>query len=231
MIFSDSAATSGHHVGETPDVRAQLACRKRGLDIKEHRAREIAPEDFAKFDLILVMDWENLTDLQHRSPPQFKHKIHLLMRYANDYDAAIMPDPYYGLNEGFNQVLDYCTDACGGLLETLERKPRDPSRPFRPRRPPADPQDGPCIEKPAPAGFFALMGGFLACKFCPPFCVDSIIDLISRVFFANIRPTWSGFGHSPVISRHSTPVKLELHLEADDQRTICRHGHGGPGPA
>ena len=106
------------------DVRAQLACRKRGLDIKEHRAREIAPEDFAKFDLILVMDWENLTDLQHRSPPQFKHKIHLLMRYANDYDAAVVPDPYYGLNEGFNQVLDYCTDACGGLLETLERKAR-----------------------------------------------------------------------------------------------------------
>ena len=108
----------------SPDVRAQLACRKRGLDIKEHRAREIAPEDFAKFDLILVMDWENLTDLQHRSPPQFKHKIHLLMRYANDYDAAVVPDPYYGLNEGFNQVLDYCTDACGGLLETLERKAR-----------------------------------------------------------------------------------------------------------
>ena len=124
VIFSDSAATSGHHVGETPDVRAQLACRKRGLDIKEHRAREIAPEDFAKFDLILVMDWENLTDLQHRSPPQFKHKIHLLMRYANDYDAAVVPDPYYGLNEGFNQVLDYCTDACGGLLETLQRKAR-----------------------------------------------------------------------------------------------------------
>ncbi len=94
------------------------------FDIKEHRAREISSEDFEKFDLILVMDWENLTDLQHRSPPQFKHKIHLLMRYANDYDAAVVPDPYYSLNEGFNQVLDYCTDACGGLLETLERKAR-----------------------------------------------------------------------------------------------------------
>lgn len=124
VISSDSAATSGHHVGEAPDVRAQLACRKRGLDIKEHRAREITPEDFAKFDLILVMDWENLTDLQHRSPAQYKHKIHLLMRYANDYDAAVVPDPYYGLNEGFNQVLDYCTDACTGLLETIERKAR-----------------------------------------------------------------------------------------------------------
>ena len=46
------------------------------------------------------------------------------MRYANDYDAAVVPDPYYGLNEGFNQGLDYCTDACGGLLETLEHKAR-----------------------------------------------------------------------------------------------------------
>ena len=128
VIFSDSAATSGHHVGETPDVRAQLACRKRGLDIKEHRAREIAPEDFAKFDLILVMDWENLTDLQHRSPPQFKHKIHLLMRYANDYDAAVVPDPYYGLNEGFNQVLDYCTDACGGR-DARAQGPHDAEEP------------------------------------------------------------------------------------------------------
>lgn len=122
VIYSDSAATSAHHVGEGPDVRAQLACRKRGLDIKDHKARVITAEDFEKFDYILVMDWENLTDLQQRAPAQYKHKVNLLMRYANDYDAAIVPDPYYGLNEGFNQVLDYCTDACGGLLETLERK-------------------------------------------------------------------------------------------------------------
>ena len=46
VIFSDSAATSGHHVAKRRR-EAQLACRKRGLDIKEHRAREIAPEDFA----------------------------------------------------------------------------------------------------------------------------------------------------------------------------------------
>lgn len=124
VIGSDSAGTSDYHVGETPDVRAQLACRKRGLDIKNHVARVITPEDFAKFDHILVMDWENLTDLQHRAPQQYRHKVALLMRYANDYDAAIVPDPYYGLNEGFNQVMNYCNDACSGLLETIERKAR-----------------------------------------------------------------------------------------------------------
>ena len=44
------------------------------------------------------------------------------MRYSNDIDAAVVPDPYYELNEGFNQVIEYCTDACEGLLENLEKK-------------------------------------------------------------------------------------------------------------
>ena len=44
------------------------------------------------------------------------------MRYANDNDEAVVPDPFYGLNEGFNRVYEYCTDACTGLLETLEKR-------------------------------------------------------------------------------------------------------------
>ena len=46
------------------------------------------------------------------------------MRYANDNDEAVVPDPYYGLNEGFNLMFTLCTDACSGLLQTLERKAR-----------------------------------------------------------------------------------------------------------
>lgn len=134
VIFSDSAATAPDHVGEAPDMRAQLACRRRGYNIADHRARQIQPEDFAKNDLILVMDWENLTDLQNRAEPQDRHKIHLLMRYANDTDCAIVPDPYYGVNEGFNMVMAYCTDACEGLLETLERKARTMQKNLRKER-------------------------------------------------------------------------------------------------
>lgn len=103
-------------------MRAQLACRRRGYSIADHRARQITSEDLETSDLILVMDWENLTDLQEKAQPKDKHKIHLLMRYANDTDCAVVPDPYYGINEGFNMVIAYCTDACEGLLETLERK-------------------------------------------------------------------------------------------------------------
>lgn len=124
VLLSDSAGTSDAHVGQNPDQRAQLACRKRGLDISQHIARTIDPKDFEESDLILAMDWEILTELQQRSPAQYRHKIQLLMRYANDFDEAVVPDPYYGLNEGFNVVLDYCTDACEGLLEDLEKRAR-----------------------------------------------------------------------------------------------------------
>lgn len=128
VIQSDSAGTISEHEGETPDVRAQLACRKRGLDISQHHARQIRPEDFEEFDLILVMDWENLSELQARTEPKYHHKIQLLMRYANDFDAAVVPDPYYGLNEGFNLVFRYCTDASEGLIETLEKKAKQLQR-------------------------------------------------------------------------------------------------------
>ena len=74
------------------------------------------------------MDWEVLTELQQRSPAAYRHKIQLLMRYANDFDEAVVPDPYYGLNEGFNIVLDYCTDACEGLIEELEKKAKQLQR-------------------------------------------------------------------------------------------------------
>ncbi len=122
VIEADSAGTSDAHIGQTPDIRAQLACRKRGLDISKHHARGVDPSDFKTADIILAMDWEVLTELQQRSPAAYRHKIQLLMRFANDTDAAVVPDPYYGLNEGFNQVLEYCSDACEGLLEYYEKK-------------------------------------------------------------------------------------------------------------
>lgn len=129
VIGADSAGTNSYHVGQTPDRRAIICCRKRGYEIPEDRmARQIKVEDFSNYDLVLAMDWQNLTELQEMCPPQFHHKIQLLMRYANDYDAAVVPDPYYGLNEGFNLVIDYCSDACEGLIENLESKARQLKR-------------------------------------------------------------------------------------------------------
>ena len=121
-LLSDSAGTSDAHEGEPCDARAVLTCRRRDVQLAGHRARQIEASDFEKFDLILAMDWEVLTELQQRAPAAMRHKIQLLMRYANDIDEAIVPDPYYGLNEGFTRVYEYCSDACEGIIENFEKK-------------------------------------------------------------------------------------------------------------
>ena len=121
-VSVDSAGTHAYHVGEAPDVRSQLAGRKRGYDLSGHRARQVTVEDYREYDFILAMDWENLSELQRQCPPMLRHKLHLLMRYASEYDAAVIPDPYYGGTSGFNLVLDYCEDACAGLLEIVKRR-------------------------------------------------------------------------------------------------------------
>jgi protein-tyrosine phosphatase len=121
-VLVESAGTHAYHVGEPPDVRAQQAAKKRGYEIADLRARQVTLDDFRDADLILAMDWENLAILQQQCPRAYKHKLHLLMRYAGEHDAATVPDPYYGGPEGFNTVLDYVEDACQGLLDVVRRR-------------------------------------------------------------------------------------------------------------
>lgn len=115
-------------------MRAQIAGRKRGYDLSELRARQITADDFRECDFILAMDWENLTAMQQICPPMYKHKLALLMRYASEYDTAVVPDPYYGGNEGFNTVLDYCEDAAKDFWKSSKNvlQCTFPAHPFKP---------------------------------------------------------------------------------------------------
>jgi protein-tyrosine phosphatase len=122
LVQVGSAGTHSYHVGEAPDARAQQAARKRGYDLSTLAARQIAQEDFRDHDLILAMDWENLALLQQQCPKAYKHKLHLLMRFAGEHDAATVPDPYYGSPDGFNTVLDYVEDACQGLIDVVRKR-------------------------------------------------------------------------------------------------------------
>jgi len=121
-VHVESAGTHAYHVGENPDVRAQAAAKRRGVDLADLRARQVTQDDYREFDLILAMDWENLALLQQQCPRAHKHKLHLLMRFAGEHDAATVPDPYYGGPEGFNTVLDYVEDACQGLIEVVRKR-------------------------------------------------------------------------------------------------------------
>jgi protein-tyrosine phosphatase len=117
----DSAGIGSWHIGEPPDERALAAARRRGLDMSRLRARQIASEDFARFDFILAMDRANLADLRRRAPSQYRERVQLFLEFAPDLELDEVPDPYYGGEAGFEEVLDLAEQAARGLLSHLRK--------------------------------------------------------------------------------------------------------------
>jgi len=118
----DSAGTHAYHIGEAPDSRAQRTAQKRGYDLSNMRARQVRKEDFSQYDLILAMDWEIHAQLQQTAPRPTHHKIRLLMSFATEHESAVVPDPYYGGQEGFDLALDYIEDAAVNLVDFVRRR-------------------------------------------------------------------------------------------------------------
>jgi protein-tyrosine phosphatase len=118
VVEVDSAGTGGWHAGEPPDARATTAARRRGVTL-EGGARQVRPEDFDRFDLIVAMDRENLRELRALAPDDgAREKLRLLVE---DQDV---PDPYYGGDRGFETVLDMVGAACRDLLDELRAADR-----------------------------------------------------------------------------------------------------------
>ena len=118
-IRIDSAGTHDYHVGSPPDERSCHHAALRGYELSDLRARQVQETDFAHFDLILAMDWNNLALLQDDCPPEHRHKLRRLMEFAPPGLGDVVADPYYGGSRGFEMVLDHVEAACAGLLEHI----------------------------------------------------------------------------------------------------------------
>jgi len=118
-ITIDSAGTHDYHIGKSPDRRAQQAALRRGCDLSGLRGRQVEAKDFQEFDYILAMDRENLSNLQQICPPQHLHKLNLFMEFGMGFSQREVPDPYYGGEQGFENVLDMVEDAASGLLNAI----------------------------------------------------------------------------------------------------------------
>jgi protein-tyrosine phosphatase len=106
QLSFDSAGTADYHIGDPPDKRSTRAAAARGYDISGLRARQLEPEDFRRFDLLLAMDENNLRDMQRLAPAGFAERARLFLSYAPALNRRAVPDPYYGGAEAFETVLD-----------------------------------------------------------------------------------------------------------------------------
>lgn len=118
-VTADSAGTHAYHVGDPPDDRARAAARRRGISMDDLRARQVCREDFSRFDLVLAMDEDNLAQLLRIAPPEYRGRIKLFLEYAPAAGRREVPDPYYGGETGFEDVLDLVEEAARGLLAAL----------------------------------------------------------------------------------------------------------------
>ncbi|HBE67040.1 MAG TPA: protein tyrosine phosphatase [Planctomycetaceae bacterium] len=117
-IFVDSAGTSSYHIGEPADRRMRLAASNRDIELTS-RSRMVSPRDIAEFDLVIAMDHKNLRELKALVNEVESQHIRLLSDYLEGDWPDEVPDPYYGGDEGFEQVLDMLQAASPAILDEL----------------------------------------------------------------------------------------------------------------
>jgi protein-tyrosine phosphatase len=122
-FFIDSAGTGNWHVGNTPDPRSIETAAKNNLDITNQRGRQFSANDFSDFDYIYVMDNSNYSDvIKLAKTSEQKEKVKLILNELFPGENVDVPDPYYGLQNGFDQVYKMLDQACDEIAKKLLTK-------------------------------------------------------------------------------------------------------------
>ena len=119
----DSAGTGSWHIGHFPDERSIAVAKKNKLDISRQKGRQFTTSDFEAFDYIYVMDNSNFNDVVKLSKNQYqKNKVQLILNEIFPNENVDVPDPYFGLPNGFNTIYKMLDEACDEIAKKLIAK-------------------------------------------------------------------------------------------------------------
>jgi protein-tyrosine phosphatase len=116
----DSCGTSNYHEGELADHRMRLTANKYGIELT-HKSRQLKIEDFEGFDFLMVMDEQNYKDVVSVCPEK-KDKVNLISNYSSNYRGQMIPDPYFGDLEGFDEVYKLLDHICAEIAQGFNLK-------------------------------------------------------------------------------------------------------------
>ena len=116
----DSAGTGDWHIGKSPDPRTTAECAKNGISTAGQRARQLHQADGTRFDLLLVMDDQNLADVLDRVGPNATATIKKLGDFDPDNPGATIADPYYGGQDGFATNFAQVLRSCQAVAESMD---------------------------------------------------------------------------------------------------------------
>jgi protein-tyrosine phosphatase len=115
----DSAGTGDWHLGYPPDPRAAAVAKRQGVDISHLRARQVTADDFRRFDHIVALDSNNLSDLERMRPPDSKARLSLLLDHVEGREGQAVADPYYGGDAHFDAAWADAAAGARGLARTI----------------------------------------------------------------------------------------------------------------
>ncbi|QTE22704.1 low molecular weight protein-tyrosine-phosphatase [Polaribacter cellanae] len=119
-VFVDAAGTAAYHVGNLPDERSIDVARKYGIDITNQRARKFTVKDFDTFDVIYAMDTSNYDNiLSLARNVEDEQKVKMILNESQPNENNSVPDPYYGGNQGFENVYKMLDEACEVIADNL----------------------------------------------------------------------------------------------------------------
>ncbi|MCU1686139.1 MAG: low molecular weight phosphotyrosine protein phosphatase [Amycolatopsis sp.] len=113
VVKVSSAGTGPWHVGERADSRARATLRAHGYGT-EHVAAEVGAEHLDA-DLLLAADLGHLRFLRGTLANPDRARLLRSFDPTADTDAEV-PDPYYGGDDGFDDVLGMIERSMPGLV-------------------------------------------------------------------------------------------------------------------
>ncbi|MCW3071369.1 MAG: protein-tyrosine-phosphatase [Bacteroidetes bacterium] len=118
----DSAGTSNYHLGENPDKRTVINAARHAVDVAKLKARQFSVSDFDEFDHIFVMDRSNYADvLSLARNDDDRHKVEMILNRVYPGSDMSVPDPYFGGEQGFENVFILLDKACDVIVSSLLR--------------------------------------------------------------------------------------------------------------
>tara|TARA_R110001632_G_scaffold116951_3_gene228778 strand:+ start:1537 stop:1986 length:450 start_codon:yes stop_codon:yes gene_type:complete len=119
-VFVDSAGTAAYHIGKLPDHRSIDVAKKYGIDLINQRARKFTEKDFAKFDIIYAMDEHNYQNILSLAKNKIEaKKVKMILNEITPQQNLSVPDPYYGGNDGFENVYQMLNEACDNIAKRI----------------------------------------------------------------------------------------------------------------
>ena len=118
-----SCGTGTWHLGEPMDPRAAVQLLAEGYDASAHRAKKFEP-DWLEKDLVLAMDAKNLAEISDGRGVSDRVRMFRsfdpLVDGSEDPADLDVPDPFYGGDEGFVDVIHIVERTCRRILTGLQ---------------------------------------------------------------------------------------------------------------